>query len=256
MLELVYVNNDQIWTDSKILADVFGKRHDHVIEKIEKQLAEYSEEFVSTNFSGDTHQIQIGEYGQTRESKIYRLTRDGFMAIGMTMTGKKSAQFREKVLQAFNAMEKALVSKQKPTDILSILKMATVEIESEQRLRLVAEADNKHLNIVIDNSKIGPNDIGQLDRVINSRAAILHETLGWEGPVYRVSGFIKRIIKARFAGARTGATFKEIAVRDFEDCLQFVENITPELIETAKLYPHTDNGLEALKGYLLVAVPV
>ncbi|MDQ3235668.1 MAG: Rha family transcriptional regulator, partial [Pseudobdellovibrionaceae bacterium] len=133
------MNSDQVWTDSKILAEVFDKHHKHVLEKIEQQLAEYSAEFVSANFSADTQQVQIGEYGQTRESKIYRMTRDGFMAIGMAMTGRKAAHFREKVLQAFNAMEKALLHKQPPQCLTDMLRAAADQIETETKLRLVAD---------------------------------------------------------------------------------------------------------------------
>lgn len=128
---LVYLKDGKAWTDSIELAAAFDKRHDHVLRKIEQQLADYSKEFASTHFWGDVREVELGNYA-TRESKFYRLSRDGFMAVAMTFTGKKAAAFRETVLAEFNRMEAQLVDvglMPKELTINDLLKMTANKLQ-------------------------------------------------------------------------------------------------------------------------------
>jgi Rha family phage regulatory protein len=105
---LVYLKDGKAWTDSVELAKAFDKGHDKVMLKIAKQLEDYSTEFVDRNFWRTTYEAPTNSFG-VREYNMYRLSRDGFMAVAMTFTGKKAAAFREMVLAEFNRMEAKLV---------------------------------------------------------------------------------------------------------------------------------------------------
>lgn len=129
---LVYLKDGKAWTDSVELAKAFDKEHKTVLRKIEQQVTDYSSEFVSAHFCADTRQVQIGEYGQERDSKYFRLSRDGFMAVAMTFTGKKAAAFRETVLAEFNRMEAQLVDvglMPKELTINDLLKMTANKLQ-------------------------------------------------------------------------------------------------------------------------------
>ncbi len=87
--ELVILNSDgKVTTTSLIVAEVFKKRHKHVIEKIEN--LDCSEEFNGTNFRPIEYKDKRG-----RMKPAYELTRDGFTFVAMGFTGKKAAEFKE-----------------------------------------------------------------------------------------------------------------------------------------------------------------
>ena len=97
--------NNQLITTSKLVADTFGKLHKNIIQKIES--LECSDEFVSANFSAHTENVDLGA-NRTRKSKIYNITKDGFMFLVMGFTGKKAARIKEAYINAFNDMENRL----------------------------------------------------------------------------------------------------------------------------------------------------
>ena len=109
MEALVKVENNQIVTDSRSVAEHFGKQHYHVIRDIENLV----------NKTGGKDASKIGwmfqettmsdSYG--RQQKAYLMNRDGFSLLVMGFTGKKALEWKLKYIDAFNEMEKQLVNK-------------------------------------------------------------------------------------------------------------------------------------------------
>lgn len=102
MNELVNVNvrieNEQMITDSRNVADVFCKRHDHILRDVEylkKDLPNFGEMF----FEG----TMPDSYG--REQKVYFMNRDGFTLLAMGFTGSEALQWKLKYIEAFNNLE-------------------------------------------------------------------------------------------------------------------------------------------------------
>lgn len=117
MNELVKINtNNQVTTDSLIVADRFGKRHCDVLRSI--KTLKCSKEFGLRNF---TSSVYINEQG--KEQPYYDMTRDGWMFLVMGFTGAKAAEWKEEFIAAFNALE-ATVSKMEivpvPVDMKAI----------------------------------------------------------------------------------------------------------------------------------------
>lgn len=102
---LVSVMDGKMFTTSLMVAKIFGKRHDNVLRDIET--LECSEGFHRLNFE-ETHYVEK-QNGQTYPA--FNITRDGFAFLAMGFTGKKAAAWKEKFLEAFNAMEIELYSK-------------------------------------------------------------------------------------------------------------------------------------------------
>lgn len=98
---LVEVSNNQIVTDSRRVAEVFGKRHKHVLESIanicsaEKSAQSF---FYESNYKD----------GSGKSNKRYLMNRDGFSLLVMGFNGKKALEWKVKYIEAFNAMEKKL----------------------------------------------------------------------------------------------------------------------------------------------------
>lgn len=105
--ELVKQNKKgETFTTSLIVAEVFGKLHKNVLKAIND--LECSAEFNQLNFEPVNYTDAKGE---TRP--MCRMTRDGFSFLAMGFTGKKAAEWKEKFLMAFNAMEKELLERRK-----------------------------------------------------------------------------------------------------------------------------------------------
>ena len=116
----VFIQNDQIKTDSLKVADVFGKRHGDIIRALKN--IDCSTEFSERNFA-------LAEYfdEQGKPRPMYEMTKDGFIFLAMGFTGVKAAQIKEAYIHAFNQMAE-LLFKQKN-------QLQTIDIGSVVQLR-------------------------------------------------------------------------------------------------------------------------
>lgn len=106
MNELVFRNANGVpMTTSHLVAETFGKEHNKVVRDIEK--LECSSDFQSANF-GVSFKIRELPNGGRKEERYYNITKDGFTFLAMGYTGKKAAEFKEKYIAAFNAMEQQI----------------------------------------------------------------------------------------------------------------------------------------------------
>lgn len=90
--------NGQAMIDSRTVAEVFGKQHKNVLRDIEN--LDCSPEFTALNFEPSKYKDKSG-----KKNPCYNMTKDGFVFLVMGFTGKKAAEFKEKYIAAFNAME-------------------------------------------------------------------------------------------------------------------------------------------------------
>ncbi|MDQ0417572.1 Rha family phage regulatory protein [Croceifilum oryzae] len=101
--QIVFVEDNQMVTDSLTVAEVFGKRHDNVVRDI--QALDCSKEFSLLNFEEreDTYHIN-------NRRTLYHLTKDGLMFLVMGYRGSKVAKMKERYIQEFNRMEQYIKS--------------------------------------------------------------------------------------------------------------------------------------------------
>lgn len=102
---IVEIDDGKMFTTSLTVAQAFEKEHKDVLKAISN--LECSKEFNERNFAPVEYKDAKGEM-----RPAYRLTRDGFAFLAMGFTGKKAAAWKEKFLEAFNAMEAALLARQ------------------------------------------------------------------------------------------------------------------------------------------------
>lgn len=100
MDELVIMHDKQVVTTSLALAEVFEKKHQHVLRDIDalKDVSNFGQMFFESN--------EPDSYGRNR--RIYFMNRDGFTLIAMGYTGSKAMEFKLKYIEAFNQMEKKI----------------------------------------------------------------------------------------------------------------------------------------------------
>lgn len=106
--DTIQIHNNKITTSSRKVAELFGKQHKNVIQKIEN--LECSPEFTSANFSAHVEKIKAGAV--TRDSKVYEITKDGFIFLATRFTGKKAAKVTEDYIAEFNRMADELNNRQ------------------------------------------------------------------------------------------------------------------------------------------------
>lgn len=130
-LTIVFENNNEAVTSSRLVADYFHKRHDTVIRAIEN--LNCSKEFNRHNFAEITYTDSRG-----RKQPEYLMTKDGFTILAMGFTGAKAMQFKEAYINAFNKME-------------HLLKGNTTILQLEKRIQELEQA-NKPFKKVTEES--------------------------------------------------------------------------------------------------------
>ena len=98
--DAVFIQDQQVKTTSLKVAEIFGKRHSHILRAIES--LDCSPEFTSAQFWAHVQTIQAGAV--QRESKYYEMTKDGFMFLVMGFTGAAAAKIKEAYINTFNQM--------------------------------------------------------------------------------------------------------------------------------------------------------
>ena len=104
--EIVFVKKEHVFTDSKTIANEFGKRHDNVIRLIQECISDIKKVDTNHNLTFEEMVVKcnIGS-GARRDTITYTLNRDAFMFLMMKMQGKKADEYKIRFIQAFNAME-------------------------------------------------------------------------------------------------------------------------------------------------------
>lgn len=117
MNELVFRDSNGVaMTTSLLVAETFGKRHEHVVRDIEETIGkiqlvdcQYTPNLGNRNpmFLEQTNEVAMPN-GGTRKVKQYTMNRDGFTLLAMGYTGKKAMEFKLRYIDAFNAMERII----------------------------------------------------------------------------------------------------------------------------------------------------
>ena len=151
------VVGDQTYTTSLAIANVFNKRHDHIIAKI-RELPQ--DEFTAPIFRVSEYTDKSG-----RKLPMYEMTKDGFVLLAMGFTGEKAYKFKIEYINAFNRM----------ADEIKRLKF-------EAYINKIAELDA----VLIDKTKRHRREIsgykGKLTQANNKIVALRHDLASVKDP--------------------------------------------------------------------------
>lgn len=107
-MQLVEIFEDQPTASTKIISDTFGIPHKNVLSKVRnimQQAESHGLKFSHENFMESTYKT---ERGKTYKHVV--MTRDGFSLLAMGLTGRKAMEWKIKYIEAFNEMEKGILS--------------------------------------------------------------------------------------------------------------------------------------------------
>lgn len=216
MNELVYLKNDQALTDSLKVAEMFEKRHDHVLVKIEKILTD-SPENSGQCFLKTKYKDASGKWNTK-----YLMNRDGFTFLAMGFTGKKADEWKWKYINAFNAMEKVIMEKQ-----------TTIWLETRQQGKLIRKTETDVIQKLVEYAKAqGSHHADTLyvtyTKLANKMAGITKRDSATTAQLNDLSTMERLIANVVLDGIENGIHYKEI-------------------------YQNSKNRLETVKGWLSVA---
>ena len=161
MNDLVHIKDGLITVTSIEIAETFGKSHRHVLRTIGN--LECSDEFRESNF-GLTSYLTA----QNKKHKCYDITRDGFTFVAMGFTGKSASAWKERYINAFNAMEKSL--KDSPSFMQKINEAIKIMGDDKEVASTCAQGLNKWKRLKKDHEKEVKKLIDQAQLVLSLSA--------------------------------------------------------------------------------------
>lgn len=179
MNEIVYRGeSNQPLTNSKLVAEVFGKNHKDVMKAI-RNLTEGSAQNCAVHqmFSESTY---LNE--QNKQSyPMFIMNQDGFTLLAMGFNGKKAMEFKLKYIEAFNKMKKEIESSKPslPQNYLEALKSLVKAEEEREQLALENRKQQQEIvTISKENMELG-NKITEMlpkvsyyDQILKSNATM------------------------------------------------------------------------------------
>jgi len=101
--------NNQAFVSSHQIAEKFSKRHGDVLRIIHSYLdLENLNDFNKRNFElAADDRAGRAKRGRPRLAEVL-MTRDGFVLVALSLTGKRALEWKVKFIEAFNSMEKSL----------------------------------------------------------------------------------------------------------------------------------------------------
>ena len=147
-MDLVTINNGQAVTTSMKIAEYFGKKHQHVMEKIRKLLDELPSEWGVSNFRQSSY-FNV----QGKEQPCYEMTKDGFTLLAMGFTGKKAIEFKLNYINAFNAM-------------VEIIQNQGISLQQQY---LIADKEFKTASEIASNAGYTLNHVGKKVKPVKKR---------------------------------------------------------------------------------------
>ena len=145
MTDLVFKGqNDQVLTNSLLVAEKFGKRHADVIRSIDNILNTEDEllnakmrlAFVSTTYEDSTG----------KSNPAYIMNQKGFYILVMGWNGIKALKFKNEFYDAFEAMERSLKEIKTPQTYAEALRRLADEVEAKEQIQYQLEQKTEQLD--------------------------------------------------------------------------------------------------------------
>lgn len=165
---MVIVIDGQAMTNSRWVAEVFGKRHDDVLKAIRN--IECSDSFRLRNFAESSYLN-----GQGKEQPMVEISFKGFVKLVMGFNGSKAAIFQEAFIEEFERMRNEIVSLKRDQAMLE-LEQQKAYFEKYARFPTEPLTDERRL-LVVQMLSEGYTiaDAARLNRVTQKTVRILRD---------------------------------------------------------------------------------
>lgn len=211
---LVFLEGNELVTDSLTVAEVFNKRHADVLKSIES--LNCSKEFSQRNFS-------LAEYkdAQQKIRPKFLLNRDGLMFLVMGYTGERAAQMKESYIYEFNRMEQQIKQNMNPLQMINI--MTTEMMNHGDRLGELEKTVQERMTVDYSQQLAIRNAVNRRvyklweDGIVNRN---IHDTKR------KVFSSLWRDIYASFAVN----SYHNVRQKDFDEVIDYIKSWRPRLV--------------------------
>lgn len=231
MNQLVFIENNQIVTDSLTVAEVFNKEHKNVKRDIDNQIEKLSaageNEFNRLNFERINYQDTRG-----RSQEKFNLTEEAFTLVAMSYVTPEAMKMKVKFIKEFKKMREQLeTNKVKVLDdrtaFIQSLRLTAETAEKQDEMQKVLNTQQQQLHEL--NMKVEEQitlDYGEQRRLQKGVATKVYEICN--DPKERPKFFreLYREIKDRFGVA----SYKDVKRKELQSALRYIESWIPRKV--------------------------
>ena len=197
MNKLVTLRKDEAVTTSLMVAEIFHKRHDHVLEDIRK--LDCSDSFRLPNFRESYYTND-----QNKRQPMYYITKDGFTFLVMGYRGKKAAEFKEAYISAFNKMETVLREKS-----------TAVWLEARTQGKLTRKSETDVIKELVEYAKAQGSEHAEMlymtySKLANTLCGIKNRDEATSSQLHNLSIFENLILSMIRSGIEANLDYKQI----------------------------------------------
>ena len=203
---------------SRVVAQDFDKRHDHVLRDINNIIESNTTQNWGLLFIESQYKASNGKM-----NKEYLLTRDGFSLLVMGFTGKEALQWKLKYIEAFNKMEEMIKKQHNPFEGMSKELQAIFIIDHNQQ-----EMDNR-LTMLENKMTV---DYGKQEELRVAISVRVYDLLGTAQDNSKLRAKVFAAIHRYIRKAFGVNSYKNIAVKQFENAKLLIEAWEPDEIMT------------------------
>jgi Rha family phage regulatory protein len=185
--QLVIIKDDRPLTTSRKVAEIFGKRHDHVLRDIENLKIDAPKKFTAPNFGVSSYKDKSG-----KKSKEYLITKNGLSLLAMGFTGAKALQFKISFIEAFDQMQEIITKRLYGEGVT--LSEIRKKVPNQQSLNFIGEEDCRMYLLSEVLKYLGYSNINHDTKI--RYAGVIRK---WNGKLWCAESFVKLKIKGRAA---------------------------------------------------------
>ena len=220
MEELVIMHDKQAVTTSLVLAEVFEKKHQHVLRDIDalKDVSNFGQMFFESN--------EPDSYGRNR--RIYFMNRDGFTLIAMGYTGSKAMEFKLKYIDAFNKMEKQIKEETQFRLPKNLTEMSTMFFDVMKDQDKKIEEQNEKVNFLMNLSGLTSPRNKELTKARNKK--IIQVCGGSESNSYQDKSLRSKLYNELFKSYRHRFDvnqYVDTPMKKFDEAKDYINNWYP-----------------------------
>lgn len=172
MNPLVFIQNNQVITDSLTIAEMFGKGHDNVLRDIRKQKDYAGEDFAALNFEEGSYPDKNNQYRPK-----FNLSEEAFTLVVFSYNTKEAVQTKIKFIQEFKRMKEYIQKQEQQSQDPVELALQT-SLKNYQEIKGIKE----DVNLLKDSMRID----GRQEFAIKSqgKAKVMEALGGYNSPAY------------------------------------------------------------------------
>lgn len=222
MNQLVFVENNQVVTDSLTVAEVFGKGHDKVMRDIRVQVSKLDltgeHEFITANFGVIDYEDSRG-----RKQDKFLLSEDAFTLVAMSYVTPEAMKFKVKFIQEFKKMREKLNGPRVLTEKEQLMASMKLSLETAEEITAVKEEVKEVRGMVENQITLDHGEQRRIQRAVGHKVYELTNDQEYRSQLFRE---LHREIKDRFAVA----SYKDIKRKDLQSAIRYIEGWVPRRV--------------------------